>query len=128
MVFRLTADLLIVAHFGYVAFVVLGGLLVLRRPRLAWVHAPCAVWGALVEFAGWICPITPLEVALRERGGESAYGGDFVAHYLIPVLYPAALTRTVQIALGTLVVALNAVMYVRLAWRQRAVRSGGREE
>ena len=118
MLFRFLADLLVVAHMGYVAFVVAGGLLVLRRPRLAWVHVPCAVWGALVEFAGWICPITPLEVALRERGGELAYGGDFVAHYLIPVLYPAALTRTIQIALGTLVVALNAGVYARLAWRR----------
>ena len=118
MVYRFLADLLVVAHLCYVVFVVLGGLLVLRHPRLAWVHVPCALWGALVEFAGWICPITPLEIALRERGGELAYSGDFVAHYLIPVLYPAVLTRTIQIALGTLVVALNVGVYTRLAWRR----------
>jgi hypothetical protein len=120
MAYRLLADLLVVAHLCYVAFVVLGGLLVLRHPRLAWVHVPCVVWGALVEFTGWICPVTPLEVTLRERGGELAYSGDFVAHYIMPALYPATLTRTIQIALGTLVVALNVGVYARLAWRSAA--------
>jgi hypothetical protein len=117
MIYRAAADLLVVAHLCYVAFVVLGGLLVLRRPRLAWLHVPCALWGALVEFAGLICPITPLEVALRVKAGEAAYRGDFVAHYLLPVLYPAGLTRTVQIVLGTFVVGVNVAVYGWLVFR-----------
>lgn len=111
MLYRALADLVVVIHIAFVLFVILGGLLVLRRPRLAWLHVPAAVWGALIEFRGWVCPLTPLENALRARGGEAGYSGGFVEHYLLPVLYPGALTRNIQIALGTLVVALNLVIY-----------------
>ena len=111
MLYRALADTVVVIHIAFVLFVILGGLLVLRRPRLAWLHVPAAVWGALIEFRGWVCPLTPLENALRARGGEAGYSGGFVEHYLLPVLYPGALTRNIQIALGTLVVALNLVIY-----------------
>lgn len=119
MIARALADLLVVVHLAFVLFVVLGGFLAIRRPRVAWVHLPCAAWGALISFAGWVCPLTPLENALRRAGGEAGYGGGFVAHYLLPVLYPYGLTRGVQVALGALVVAVNAVAYVLVLRRRR---------
>lgn len=128
--FRLAADAIVLLHLAFVAFVVLGGALVLRRPRLAWLHVPAVLWAALVEFAGWICPLTPLEVELRIAAGGAGYGGDFIGHYLLPLLYPAGLTRGVQVALGALVLALNLGVYF-LLWRRRGetaytpVRRGG---
>src|SRR5512140_595474 len=108
MLDRLLADVIVVIHFGFVLFVVFGAILVLRTPRLAWAHLPAAAWGALIEFAGWICPLTPLEVALRRRGGNAAggYSGGFIEHYLIPVLYPGGLTRGIQVTLGVVVLAV----------------------
>jgi hypothetical protein len=99
------------AHLAFVVFVVGGGLLVLRWPRLAWVHLPAALWGALIEFAGWICPLTPLENWLRRRAGVSDYAGGFVEHYVLPVLYPVGLTRGLQVGLGVAVILLNLVIY-----------------
>lgn len=109
------ADALVVVHLLFVAFVVLGGFLLVRWSRLIWLHLPAAVWGAYIEFSGGICPLTPLENRLRVRGGESAYAGDFVEHYLLPVLYPAFLDTSLQTVLGGVVVAVNLVAY-RLAW------------
>jgi hypothetical protein len=124
--YRALADLVVVVHLAFVAFVVGGGLLVLRRPRIAWLHLPAAVWGVMIEFAGWTCPLTPLENALRLSGGEAAYSGGFVEHYLLPVLYPSGLTRGVQLVLGSIVLALNLAVYGALIARRRAVtrRSG----
>jgi hypothetical protein len=114
------ADLVVVVHLAFVAFVVFGGLLVLRRPRLAWLHLPAAVWGVMIEFAGWMCPLTPLENAFRERGGEAGYSGGFVEHYLLPALYPSGLTRGVQLMLGSLVLALNLAVYGAILARRRS--------
>ena len=111
MIYRALADGLVILHLGFVLFVVLGGLLVLRRPRVAWVHLPAAAWGALIELTGWICPLTPWEQSLRRLGGEAGYSGGFVAHYVLPVLYPAGLTPSVQIGLGLFVIGLNAGIY-----------------
>lgn len=119
MQYLLLANLVVLLHLAFVGFVVLGALLVLRWPRLAWIHLPCALWGALIEFAGWVCPLTPLENRLRQLGGQAGYAGGFVEHYLLPVLYPQNLTRPVQVALGTLVLILNAAAYWRL-WHRRA--------
>ena len=109
--YSLLADAVIVVHFLFIAFVVAGGLLVLWRPALAWLHVPAAVWGAVIEFAGWICPLTPLENHLRLLGGDDAYGGDFVVHYIIPVIYPAHLSALTQYILGGLVIAVNLIIY-----------------
>jgi hypothetical protein len=111
MPYRLLADLVLTLHLLFVLFVVLGGLLALRWPRVAWLHLPAAVWGALIEFAGWICPLTPLEKWLRGLAGEGGYRGGFIEHYMLPVLYPAGLTRGVQLGFGVLVVALNVAVY-----------------
>ncbi|HEX2450159.1 MAG TPA: DUF2784 domain-containing protein [Gemmatimonadales bacterium] len=115
------ADLLVVVHFAFVLFVAAGGLLVLRWPRLAWLHLPAAIWGAWIEFSGGICPLTPWEQTLRARAGEASYTGDFVSHYILPVLYPAGLTRGAQLVLGVLVVALNLAIYRTVFSRGRRV-------
>jgi hypothetical protein len=117
--FRLLADATVVVHLGFVVFVVLGGLLVTRWPRAAWLHVPAAAWGAWVELVGWICPLTPLENWLRQRGGGPVYRAGFVEHYLLPLLYPDSLSRELQYALGGAVLAVNAVVYA-IVLRRRA--------
>ena len=111
MIYRALADLVLVVHLTFVLFVVLGGLLVLRWPRAAWLHIPAAIWGVLIEYTGWICPLTPLENSFRARGGEMGYSGGFIEHYIQPLLYPAGLTRGTQIALGSFVLLLNLGAY-----------------
>jgi Protein of Unknown function (DUF2784) len=118
MLYRHLADLVVLVHFAFVLFVVLGGLLALRWPRAAWFHLPAALWGAGIEFAAGICPLTPLENDLRRLGGEAGYSGGFVEHYVLPALYPAGLTHGVQLVLGTFVVVLNVVVYT-VVWRRR---------
>ena len=119
MLLSLLADLVLVVHATFILFVVLGGLLVLWQPRIAWVHIPCAIWGAWVELAGWICPLTPLEVDLRTRAGEIGYEGGFIARYVTAALYPQGLTREIQISLGIAVVAVNVIIYVVAIKRAR---------
>jgi len=117
--YPLLADLVLIVHLAFVVFVLCGGLIVLKWRWVAWLHLPAAIWGAVVEFTGWICPLTPLENWLREQGGETAYPSDFITQYLLPVLYPGDLTRNIQLLLGTGVVVLNAVVYWWL-WRIQA--------
>ena len=119
MIYRLLADLVFLAHIAFVLFVVLGGIAVWWRPKLAWLHVPAFAWGALIEFAGWICPLTPWEQSLRRLAGEKGYAGGFLEHYLFPVLYPDGLTRDVQIALGVLVLVINSVAYALILRRAR---------
>jgi hypothetical protein len=111
------ADLVVVLHFAFVLFVVSGGFLALKRPRFAWCHLPAVAWGALVEFTGWTCPLTPLENRLRALAGQQGYDSDFVERYLLPLLYPERLTRDRQVFLGMLAVGLNVVIYGML-WRR----------
>jgi uncharacterized protein DUF2784 len=122
MPYRLLADLVLGLHFLFVVFVVIGGLLVLRWRWVMWLHVPAAVWGALIEFGGWICPLTPLEKTLRARAGSAGYEGGFIEHYVIPLLYPGALTRTLQIALGVAVLLINGLVY----WWVLRTREGAR--
>jgi hypothetical protein len=105
------ADLIVLIHFAFVLFVIFGGLLALRWPKVAYVHLPIAVYGALIELVGWICPLTPLEKRLRESAGLQGYQGGFVEHYILPVLYPSGLTRNVQLMLGGLVIMMNLAVY-----------------
>ena len=123
MTYRLLADLVLVAHAAFVAFVVLGGLAVLRWPRVAWVHLPVVLWGAGIEFMGGLCPLTPLENHWRRLAGEQGYGGGFVEHYLLAALYPEGLTRGVQLALGILVIAVNAALYALIWSRKKTSRT-----
>jgi hypothetical protein len=118
---RILADLLVLVHLGFVLFVVAGGALVLRWPRLAFAHVPAAVWGAWIELSGGICPLTPWEKSLRERAGQAVYAGDFIGHYVLPVLYPVDLSRDVQIWLGLGVLLTNLALYTVVV-RRRALR------
>jgi hypothetical protein len=113
------ANLIVLVHFAFVVFVVLGGLLALRWPRVVWLHVPAVIWGALVEFTGWICPLTPLENRLRAAAGESSYEGDFIAHYILPALYPNGLTRSDQLMLGGLALGINVAIYAVVIVRHR---------
>lgn len=128
MPFGALADLVLVLHAGFVAFAVLGGLLVLRWPRLAWAHVPAVAWAVIVELTGWICPLTPLENLFREAGGRPGYAGAFLNHYLVPLLYPEGLTRGVQIALGSALVVLNVLVYSRVLRRPRHLGGSTRPE
>ena len=111
MSYRLMADIVVVTHFAFTIFVLLGGILAIWWRKVVWLHIPAAVWGALIEFAGWICPLTPLENWLRVKGGEAGYPGGFVEEYVLPVIYPAGLTREIQIILGIFVITVNLVIY-----------------
>ncbi len=111
MAYHLLADLVVVAHFMFVLFSLLGALLVIRWRKMMWLHLPAAVWAAGVEFSGKICPLTPLENWLRMRGGGAGYAGDFIGQYLLWLLYPFGLTRGVQIILGAIVVGINIGIY-----------------
>jgi hypothetical protein len=108
-----------VLHLAFVLFVAFGGLLVLRSPRIAWVHLPAAAWGVAIEFGGWICPLTPLENRLRELAGQSPYHGDFIARYLMPVIYPEGLIREAQVAIGLAALLGNGAIYAFVARRRR---------
>ena len=121
MLYQLLADIVVVLHLAFVGFVVLGGLLALRWRRAAWVHLPAAVWGAWVEFAGRVCPLTPLENWLRRQGGRPGYSASFVEHYVIPILYPAALTRELQWVLGGAVITVNTAVYAVILLRARRI-------
>ena len=105
------ANLVVVVHLAFIAFAVFGGLLALRWPAVAWVHLPTAIYGVCIEFVNVTCPLTPLEVWLRRRAGETGYEGGFIDHYIVPLIYPAALTRRMQILLGLALLFGNAVVY-----------------
>ena len=122
MAYRFLADLLVALHLAFALFVVLGGVIVLWRRRLAFLHLPVAIWGVFIELSGWVCPLTPLEVRLRILGGQAGYRGGFVEHYLLPVLYPSGLTREQQVGLGLLVCVLNLGVYGLVIWRMRRER------
>ena len=114
MVYRALATMVAILHVAFILFVVFGGVLVLRWPRVAWLHIPAAIWGAMIEFAGWYCPLTHLENYFLRKAGRAGYSEGFLAHYLFAVIYPAGLTRGFEIAIGVFVVAVNVTIYVRL--------------
>ena len=111
MVYSYLADLVVLLHALFVLFVLVGGVLVLWKPVISWFHIPAVLWAAGIEFLGWICPLTPLENLLRTRGGDSGYATGFVEHYIMPLLYPAQLTRNMQISFGLIVLGANLVIY-----------------
>ncbi len=111
MLLRIAADLIVLVHFAFVIFVVAGGLLALKWPKMAYLHIPAAVWGAWIGFANWICPLTPLENHLRLLAGEAGYAGGFIEHYITRILYPAGLTAGMRVMLGVAVVAANLMVY-----------------
>ena len=117
MWYSLFADLTLILHVIFIVFVVFGGVAVLWRRRLAWLHVPCALWGILIEYAGWICPLSYLENSLRSAAGAGAYTGSFISHYLVPLVYPSGLNSQLQVLLGTAVLAINIIIYILVWWR-----------
>ncbi len=111
MIYRFLADFVVILHLVFIGFALLGGLLILWRRWAIWLHLPAAIWAGVVEFKGWICPLTPLENHLRRAGGAAGYGGGFVERYLIPVIYPEELTQELQITLGCIAIGVNLVIY-----------------
>jgi Protein of Unknown function (DUF2784) len=116
---RVAADAIVLVHLAFIAFVLFGAWCVLRWKWIAWLHVPAFLWGALVEFLGLECPLTPLEQRARAIAGDAGYSGGFVDHYIVPVMYPAGLTPTVQFWFGVFVVALNAAIYAFAVVRSR---------
>ena len=114
MIYRALADLVALTHLAFILCVVLGGLLLLKWPKLMWLHLPAAIWGVLIEFAGWFCPLTKLENALLRKAGEQGYQGGFVSHYIFALIYPNGLTRGTEIVLGLIVLVVNIAVYVKV--------------
>ena len=114
------SHLIVIVHLGFILFVLFGGLLALRHRKWIWLHLPAMAWGFLVELFGWYCPLTPWENHFRELAGQKAYEGDFIAEYLLPLIYPATLTREMQYFFAALVIGINAVIYF-LVWRRRRI-------
>jgi len=121
---RLAADAVLVIHLAFIAFVLLGGTLVLHRGIWAAFHLPAVTWGAFAELTGTICPLTPLENYLQRSAGTAGYEGGFVEHYLIPLIYPAGLTPRVQVVLGLVVLAVNVPVYALAWWKRRMTQAG----
>lgn len=117
MLYSLAANAIALVHLAFIIFVVAGGLLVLRWPMLACIHLPAAAWGALIEFAGWYCPLTTWENQLLRRAGREGYSNGFIEHYLFALIYPEGLTRSMQIAIGIFVLVVNVAVYARLIQR-----------
>jgi len=111
MIYRLSADFLVLVHLLFIMFVILGGLLTLKKKWFFYLHIPAVIWAALIEFKGWICPLTPWENQLRQAGGEAGYTGGFIEHYIIPIIYHDKLTVELQIIFGVAVIAINIVIY-----------------
>ncbi len=120
MLDRVLADAVVVFHLGFIVFVLAGGVLVITwRRRVAWLHLPAVAWAAYAEFTSTICPLTPLENTLRRRAGQSGYEGGFIENYLIPIVYPSALTPNVQVVIGAIIVAVNVALYAIVVRRSR---------
>jgi len=117
MVYQALADFVALTHLAFILFALLGGLLALRWHWMPWAHLPAACWGAAVELFGWFCPLTPIESALRRASGSAGYSGGFIERYLIPIIYPAELTREFQLFLACVLVAVNLGVYLAV-WRR----------
>ncbi len=117
MLYRLAADFLVLLHLGFIVFVMLGGLLVLKWHWVSLLHLPTVIWGFVIEYRGGICPLTPWENSLRRLAGQEGYAEGFIEHYILPIIYPPGLTRDIQLTLAIAVVTVNLVVYGWLLWR-----------
>ena len=126
VLYAVGAGLIVLVHLSFVLFAAAGALLSLKWPRAIWGHVPAVAWAAYIEFSGGICPLTPLENAMRARAGLDYYTGDFVARYLFPVLYPEGLTRGAQNVIGAVVLALNVGLYAFIHVRRTRRSAGAR--
>jgi hypothetical protein len=122
MLYRILADLLVIVHLAFILFVVCGGLLVLWRKWMVFIHLPTVAWGAMIEFLNWACPLTVWEQRLQKAGGEAGYSGNFIDHYLLPIIYPAGLNEPMQFILGIIVISINVLIYSFVFYRLRRRR------
>ena len=123
MIYRVLADLVVVAHLLFIVFALLGGLLLLWRRVWLIIHLPAAIWVSLISVKGWICPLTPLENFLRVKAGAGGYGGGFVEHYIIALIYPVGLTPQLQLILGVVALLVNIGIYGLVFYYRRIVKS-----
>ena len=119
MITSITADLVLVVHFLFILCAIFGGLLTLHHRWVVWLHIPAMGWAAMISFAGWICPLTPLENALRRAAGEEVYSGGFINRYIVPVIYPEGYTREIAVAAGVAVLVINILIYSFVIFHQR---------
>ncbi len=117
LLYRVAADILVLLHLAFILFVVAGGLAVFKWPWMALLHIPAAVWGAMIEYKGWICPLTPWENSLRKLAGGEGYTEGFIEHYILQIIYPPGLTRDMQTTLGTVVMVINLAIYAVILYR-----------
>ena len=122
MIYGILADIVVWCHLAFVLFAVLGAILVVWRRWVVWLHLPAVFWAIWIELSGGICPLTPLEIWLRQRAGQGGYQGDFVEHYLLPLLYPVDLTRNIQLLFGFLVFSINFALYGYIVYHIRRKR------
>jgi hypothetical protein len=125
--YQFLADMVLLAHLAFIVFVLAGGLLLLRWPRLVWLHVPAMLWGVFIELTGWVCPLTPLESYFRALAGSDIYHGGFIAHYLLPLIYPAGLTPAIQMLLAGVLIVWNAIIYTLLVRLRRKARKPGQQ-
>jgi len=125
MIAGLAADMIVLVHLGFIMFVALGGFLVIKWHNIAFLHIPCALWGVLIAFGGWICPLTPLEMHFRQLAGIAGYDDGFIDHYVMPIVYPAGLTRGMQIAFGVTILVVNLLVYTRVLVNRAKQRKDG---
>jgi hypothetical protein len=119
LLYLVAAEMLVMFHFLFIVFVVAGGLLVLKRLWVVWLHVPAAIWGAVVEINGWICVLTPWENELRKLAGQEGYSGGFIEHYIAPIIYPSGLTHEIQVSMGVSVIIINIIVYGFILYRRR---------
>lgn len=119
MIYRIVADFLVILHLVFICFVIAGGLMVIKWRWIIFLHIPAAIWGILIEFYGWICPLTPWEQQLRYAGGQAGYSGGFIDHYIIPVIYPTDFTSELQVTLGIFVFLVNIIIYGWIIYRSQ---------
>jgi hypothetical protein len=128
VIYRLAADALVILHLAFIGFVLFGGMLAIRWPRVVFLHVPAIAWAVLLELNGWLCPLTPWEQQLRLAAGKAGYTGGFISHYLLPLIYPAGLTQPVQLLLAGVVIAVNVVIYGWLGRKQWTARCAGAKQ
>ncbi len=126
MIYRFLADFVLIFHLLFIVFVIFGGLLALCCRWLVLAHIPAAIWGAYIELTGGLCPLTTLEVRFRRIAGDTGYSGSFIEHYLLPIIYPAGLTRDIQFGMAGLVILINVVIYGALVYRLRKISASHR--
>ena len=119
----LLANAVALLHGVTVLFMLTGSLLALRRPGLLYLHAPMALAILALALAGQPCPLTDLELALRDAAGAAPYTGGFLGHYLLAPFGVDVRTTAAQVGIHVTAVVPNLVGYGLAA--SRGIRRAG---